>query len=276
MLSIPPISSYMCIDKIRKIYETFPFINKYTPICVPIQDSTGKYRMVYTRRPLVIGYKYIFRLKQLAEEKFSAVSLASTNIKNENTKSKMAKTHNARYASTPVRVYGEMESSTISAHVGADIFIEEFNLNSSSPEARRLNRELLDGDPFKFNIVLDENCVSQSADIVQAYLKTLGERLCFHKLKKYKIKPATKIIVERHPIMHKNIVFRVPEEIRGNQEQVQQFIQECEQKEKQKIEKGLIRIVSRIPGIKERNQELESYKQKLNDIGINPKYVLKS
>jgi hypothetical protein len=181
MVSMAPISSNMCVDKLRAIYKEFPFLEKYCHVAVPMADSNGKVRMIYTRRPVVIGYKYIFRLKQLAEEKFSAVSLASTNIRNENSKSRMSKTHNARYASTPVRVYGEMESSTISSHVGSEVFIEEFALNSSSPEARRLNKQLLVGDPFAFNVTLNEDCVAQSADIVQAFLKVLGQKINFSK-----------------------------------------------------------------------------------------------
>ena len=104
MVSIPPISSNMCIDKLKSIYEAFPFIKKYCPVCVPLKGSNGEYRMVYTRRPLVIGKKYIFRLKQLAEEKFSSVSLASTNIRNENTKSRMMKLHLFKRSATPIRV----------------------------------------------------------------------------------------------------------------------------------------------------------------------------
>ena len=93
--------------------------------------------MVRTRRDLTIGYKYIFRLKQLAEEKFSAVSLASTNIRNENSKSRMSKVHNVKFASTPVRIFGEMESSSIMAHLGVENYYQELMLNSASPSARR-------------------------------------------------------------------------------------------------------------------------------------------
>ena len=284
MVSMPPISSNMSIDKIRQIYAEFPFIKRYCPVSVPVKDSTGNYRMIYARRPIVIGYKYIFRLKQLAEEKFSAVSMASTNIRNENSKSKLAKTHNARYPSTPVRVYGEMESSTISSHVGPEIFIQEFNLNSSSPEARRLNETLLTGDPFAFNVELKEDCISQSADIVQAFLKVLGERLCFSKVKKYKFNPAMRIVATRQPTRRKNIVFRVPDEIHKTHDPsaipeeerraAEEYLKQQHTIELEKESKPLKQIVTVDVGIKEENERFEEYCKKLRSIGVDPKYVL--
>lgn len=285
MLSMPPISSDMQIDKIRALYQEFPYIKKYCPISVPIKDSTGKFRMVYTRRPIVIGYKYIFRLKQLAEEKFSAVSLASTNIRNENSKSKLAKTHNARYPSTPVRVYGEMESSTMSSHIGPEIFIEEFSLNSSSPEARRLNKKLLIDDPFAFNVTLNEDCISQSADIVQAYLKVLGEKLCFSKLKKFKYHPNLIIPIIQHQVRKKKVVFEIPDEIRKTKDlnveipeeerkAVEEYVKEQHKIELEREKKPLKQVVDIHVGIEENRKKVEEYCNKLRAIGVDPKYVL--
>ena len=280
MLSMPPISSNMQIDKIAELYKEFPFIKKYCPISVPIQDSTGKYRMVYTRRPIVIGYKYIFRLKQVTEEKFSAVSMASVNIRNENSKSRLHKIHNAKYSSTPVRIYGEMESSTISSHIGAEIFIEEFALNSSSPEARRSNIKLLTDDPFNVNITLDENCVSQSADIVQAFLKVLGEKLCFSKVRKFVKLPVTRVVVEKYPIRLKYPVVKIPQEIRDkcksfNDEEVEQYVKQQHTIDRENRKKPLKQVVSVDIGVKENNQRFKEYVDKLKSIGIDPKYALK-
>ena len=275
MVSIPPISSNMCIDKIKEIYDSFPFLKKHCPVYVPQRGSDGSMRMVPTRRPLVIGRKYIFRLKQLAEEKFSGISLASINIRNENSKSRLAKTHNARFPSTPVRVFGEMESSTLSSHVGINTFIEEFLLNSSSPEARRLNKELLVGDPFAFNIELDENCVSQSADKLQALLKVLGERLCFHKVRKFTYKPVTRVVAEKVGKKYYEPVVRIPESIRNKydhtdgkisdeeRKEVQQYVDQLCTIDKERAKKKLITVATQRVGLKEQYEELEAYKEKL-------------
>ena len=287
MVSIPPISSNMCIDKIKEIYDALPFLRKHCPVYVPQKGSDGTMRMVPTRRPLVIGRKYIFRLKQLAEEKFSGISLASINIRNENSKSRLAKTHNARFPSTPVRVFGEMESSTLSSHVGINTFIEEFLLNSSSPEARRLNKELLVGDPFAFNIELDENCISQSADKLQAFLKVLGERLCFHKVKKFKYRPATRVVVEKVGKKYYEPAVRVPDSIRNKYDHTNGVVSEEEKKEVQQYvnqlctideerkNKKLKTVATIRVGLKEQYEDLEAYKAKLRSINVDPKYVCK-
>ena len=213
MLSMEPISSNMSIDKVRELYHAFPFLNHYCQICVPQKDSNGNYRMVHSRRPVVIGYKYIFRLKQLAEEKFSAVSLAAVNIRNENSKSRMSKTHNARFPSTPVRVFGEMESSTLTSHLGIDYYLPEFLITNASPQARRKHKALLTGDPFKFNIEVDENATSQSADIAQAYLKTLGAKFRFIKLKKFRYSPVKRIVMTMSPRPKKHVINFIPKDL---------------------------------------------------------------
>jgi hypothetical protein len=55
---------------------------------VTMKNSKGQIRKVEARRKVSVGTEYIYRLKQFAEEKFSATSLSSTNIKGLNTKSK--------------------------------------------------------------------------------------------------------------------------------------------------------------------------------------------
>lgn len=285
MVSIPPISSNMNIDKLAEIYREFPFISKYCPVCVPQKGSNGKVRMIYTRRPLVIGKKYIFRLKQLVEDKFSAVSLASTNIRNENAKSRLSKTHNARFPTTPIRSYGEMESSTLASHLTPEIFINEFLLNSSSPEARRLNQQLLTGDPFAFDIKLDENCVAQSSDILMAYLKVLGLKLTFSKVKKYKISPILKVVVEQAGKKYYKVADILPEDQRHKTDDdiitdeeranILKFAKQMDEYNKNVRKKKYIEVVRKIPGFNRPNEELDKYKEKLKSINVDPKYVLK-
>lgn len=101
-LSILPISECMTIDKLRDIYKEFPFV-KQNEIEVAIVNSAGNIRYVKARRPIVIGKQYIYRLKQFAEEKFSATSLSATNIRNENTKSRVKKDFRELYSNTPIR-----------------------------------------------------------------------------------------------------------------------------------------------------------------------------
>lgn len=101
-LVIEPMSENMTIDKVNQLYETFPWINP-EPMLMPVTNSRGQVRYVPSRRPMVYGYQYIYRLKQYAEEKFSVTSLSATNIRNENSKSKSSNNYKALYSRTPIR-----------------------------------------------------------------------------------------------------------------------------------------------------------------------------
>ena len=70
---------------------------------VPVFDSMGNPKYVPSRRPVVCGYVYYYRLKQYGKEKFSVTSLSATNIKNENSRNKSSKVYKARYSRTPIR-----------------------------------------------------------------------------------------------------------------------------------------------------------------------------
>lgn len=268
LVSLKPISAGISIDKLKAIYDHFPFINKHCKVCSPMKDSNGNYRMVMTRRDLVIGFKYISRLKQLAEEKFSVVSLASTNIRNENSKSRMSKVHNAKFASTPVKIFGEMESSTIMAHAGVENYYPEYMLSSSSPSARRSHGKLLTGDPFEFNVKLDENAISQSADVNAAYFKTLGIRLRFIKLLKHKVRPFIKAVVEIAPTIKKKVVYVIPEELRNDYKKAQKYLDKLKEEDNIKSSKKRKDVVHIIPGVYEDRIKDKAYKDKLKKLGL--------
>jgi len=204
-----PITESMTLDKLRALYAEFPWI-ELSEVMVPLKDSNGKWRYIKARRRLVTGKQYIYRLKQFAEEKFSAVSLASTNIRSENTKSKMNKLYKAVHASTPVRI-GDMEAENL-MHMEVECVIQALMLLSTSPLARRQHEELLTGNPFDINIKLDKDSKSRSVEIVNAYLKTAGLRLVFDKIPKNKGNTALRIIATRIPgaIALTDVVERVP------------------------------------------------------------------
>ena len=177
-LSIKPISESMNIDKLRRIYNEFEWAIPCT-ILVPIMGSNGHYRYINARRKLICGKKYIYRLKQYAEEKFSATSLSATNIRNENTKSKVNKSYKSLYSRTPIK-FGEMETGDLS-HLGMEIVITNLMIHSVSPKARRLTEQMLTGDPFITDIKLDDESSNRSAEILNTYLKSMGLKFVFNK-----------------------------------------------------------------------------------------------
>jgi DNA-directed RNA polymerase beta subunit len=180
-VSAKPISESVSIDTLAEMYKVFPWV-KQVEITVPIKDSNGNYRYIKARRPIIVGKQYTFRLKQYAEEKFSATSLSATNIRNENTKSKAARDYRELYSNTPIR-FGNMETNDM-IHLGAAYVVTNLLIHSLSPHARRLTEQMFICDPFNIDIKLDDTSSNRSAEIVNVYLKTIGRRLLFRKIKK--------------------------------------------------------------------------------------------
>lgn len=198
-LSITPATESMDIDKLNNIYKEFPFV-KQTEIFVPIVGSTGKVRYVPARRKIVVGKQYMFRLKQFAEEKFSATNLSATNIRNENTKTKANREYKELHSNTPIR-FGNMENNDLN-HMGSEFVISNLLIHSLSPHGRRLTEQMYTGEPFSVYIRLDSDSTNRLAEIDNIYIKTIGKVIKFIKKRK-NIKPAITqcpIIIETAPV----------------------------------------------------------------------------
>jgi len=175
-LAIEPMSEAMTLDKVEQLYQEFPWA-KAEHMLMPITDSAGEIKYIPSRRPLIYGYQYIYRLKQYAEEKFSVTSLSATNIRNENSKSKSSNNYRALYSRTPIR-FGDMETGNL-IHLGAELVVQMLMLYSTSPHARRLAQEMLTGDAFNIDVKLDEESKNRNVEILNVYLKTMGLKLVF-------------------------------------------------------------------------------------------------
>lgn len=181
MLSMMPITNNASIKTIEALMDRFPYV-KQSKIYVYFKGSDGSPRYVESQRPVIVGYEYIYRLKQYAEEKFSTTSLSSTNLRGENSRSKAASQFKEAYTKTPVR-FGEMETM-ISAHLGMDAAVFMLMLNSTSPAARRRAEELLTNPTIDVDVKLGEHDSSRIAETFNAYFKTLGLKLVFSKVSK--------------------------------------------------------------------------------------------
>jgi len=188
LTTVETMKNVLTIDDLAKIYETFPFLQQ-SIIYVCMTDSNGNMRRVPARRRVVMGKEYILRLKQYAEEKFSATSLSSTNIRNENAKSKANREYRTLYSHTPIRA-GDMEINSFN-HIGPEKLIEVLLIHSVSPHARLLVEQFSTGDPYMMDIRLDHESTNRSAEIVQTYFKAIGLRLVFKKIAKKKVNPFT-------------------------------------------------------------------------------------
>lgn len=198
VLSMEPISDSIDIDILFDIYKEFRWVKQYQMI-TPIKDSNGNIRYVYSRRPMVIGNKYIYRLKQYGKDKFSATSSSATNIRNNNTRTKATKQYKNPYNKTPIRV-GEMETFNLN-HIGNEIAVIMMMIHSSSPLARRSVQTLYNGDPFDVNIKIGGKARNRNAEIINTRLKTCGYRLVYEKVKKRQESVITRI--------HKDVIKRM-------------------------------------------------------------------
>lgn len=193
-----PLTEMINIDTLTKLKEEFPFINIQRPVMIKMEDSSGNIRRIPSNnRNVTIGKKYIYRLKQIADDKFSTVSLAATNIRGENTKSKASKLHKSLFSSTPVR-FGEMEFTDLLHMLDALLVDCQLMRLSSSPIGRAQHEDLLTGDPFCADIKLNSEAKSRPVEIVNAYLKTIGLRLEIKK-KKRNVDAVMRTIYKRLP-----------------------------------------------------------------------------
>lgn len=195
-LSLEPISESVDIDKLDLLYKTFPWIEPYD-VLMSIRDSNNNLRQIKARRTLVVGKKYIYRLKQNSKNKFSATSLSATNIKNEPAKSKSSKLYKAPYSKTPVR-FGEMETGNMLHFINVYPVVSNLMLHSTSPIGRREAIHLLTGNPFDVNIELTDEAKNRNVEILNAYLKTIGLEIIFTKT----------LIVRESPISFNVLSFR--------------------------------------------------------------------
>lgn len=183
-ISSKPITESFDIDRLNELYKAFPFIGQ-SDIYVPLMDSNGRYRLVKARRKSVMGVRYTLRLKQFAEEKFSAVSMSSTNLRNENVKSKAATNYRTAHSSTCNRL-GYQEAGCLS-HMGTEYTVANLMIHSTSPHARRLTEQMETGDPHNVDIQMTEESRNRNAEFAETYLKAIGLRMNFIRRIKQKV-----------------------------------------------------------------------------------------
>lgn len=203
-IAVEPISESVTIDTLNDIDNYFGSVFEPYQVMVAIKDSNGNIRYTNTRRTLICGKKYIYRMKQYAEEKFSVTSLSPTNLKNENTKSRSSKNYKALYPRTPIN-FGNMEMADL-LHLNVDNVITMLMLYSASPMGRRISEELLTGDPFNVDVRLDNESKNRNVEILNAYLKTQGLRLVFERIRKIMVNP-----MKIYPMRIKPIKLIIPE-----------------------------------------------------------------
>lgn len=181
-ISVDPFDSAN-IDLIKSIKDFLPEIEDQY-VYYDTQDSNGNLRTIKSRRPITVGHKYMYIMKQIGSIDHSAVSASATGIKNDNVKSGNKKVYKSPIKETPIR-FGEMEVMNL-IHFSKEVY-KMINLYSSSPQARRSLKDILSTDNiFDINLQLDETHRNRNVEILNAYLSAMGLQLEIKKVPRVK------------------------------------------------------------------------------------------
>jgi hypothetical protein len=171
---IKPPHSNMRYECIKRLYERFDWIKPYN-VYIDLFGIPHKKVM----RPMVVGSKYMYLLKQTSNKNFSARSTGRIDKKGIPAKSSDKKNNLIVSSNTPIKI-GETHNmlSAVSGRI-----IAEFNLlMRNSPMARKAFTKIIGacGNPLNIkNIPIYETYTNVNADILNAYFKTIGIRLTY-------------------------------------------------------------------------------------------------
>lgn len=166
----PPMEN-ISIEQIGRIYDEFNI--------KPMRAYVEKFgRLVPILRPVVMGQKYIVKLKHHPKSKMSARSTGFINSKDLPTKSASSKQNQAVYSNTALK-FGEMEITNLLMNMNPRALDHLNMLYSSSVVGRRAISQIYEGDITPDNIELGPNATNRNAEIFRVYLKSFGVGLKF-------------------------------------------------------------------------------------------------
>ena len=93
--------------------------------------------------------------------------------------------------------------------VQGEVVIANMMIHSLSPQGRRLVEQMYTEDPFTIDVRLDSDSRNRSAEIANTFLKAIGRRLKFKKVRKNIVSP---ISFNRDPVKYP--ISFIPEELR--------------------------------------------------------------
>lgn len=167
---------HKCIryDTVKAVYHAFPWIQ-------PVQLYIDKFGIPRKKvmRKCIVGYKYIYALKQTSNKNFSARSMGRVNKKGLPEKSSDKKDNRSEISHNPLKL-GEVHN-LMSSVSGRDM--AEHNIfTRSSPVGRKSMIRILKaaGNPAEIHkLKIKDSYRNVNADIFNAYLKSWGIRVNF-------------------------------------------------------------------------------------------------
>lgn len=160
------------IDKIDKINKQFGigrdqlYINKWGRK-IPIMNT------------MVVGYKYMLKLKHTSEKNFSARATGYLSQKGIPEKSNKVKTNEMLYSTTPVAI-GRDENNNLGIGVKPFILAKMHLFYRTSPFARKKIGKLYTNDPLNFKkFKIKKGFTNRNVEILNAKFKSLGIKIDF-------------------------------------------------------------------------------------------------
>lgn len=171
---IKPPHSHIRYDTVKEVYHAFPFIQ-------PVQLYIDKFGI--PRKPImrkaIIGYKYMYALKQTSNKNFSARSMGRVNKKGLPEKSTDKRDNRSEISHNPLKI-GEVHN-LMSAISGRTLAEHNIFTRSSLVGRKSLKRILTaTGNPMQIHkLKIKDSYRNVNADILNAYMKAWGIRLNF-------------------------------------------------------------------------------------------------
>lgn len=161
-------------DTVKAVYHEFPWIQ-------PVQLYIDKFGIA--RKPImrkcIVGYKYLYALKQTTNKNFSARSMGRVNKKGLPEKSTDKRDSRSAISHNPLKL-GEVHN--LMSSVSGRTMAEHNLFTRSSPIARKSLVRILKatGDPTQIHrLKIKDSYQNVNAQILNAYMKTWGIRLNF-------------------------------------------------------------------------------------------------
>lgn len=160
------------IEKIEAIRKEFNIDREQVYV-----DKWG--RTIPIMNKLIIGEKYMLKLKQTSEKNFSARSTGFLSQKGVPEKSNKVKTNEILHSNTPIAI-GRDENNNLGIGVHQFILAKQHLFYRNSPMARRETGKLYMTNPLtKKRFKIKRNFLNRNVEILNAELKSLGLEIKF-------------------------------------------------------------------------------------------------
>ena len=172
-INYPPMwDSKPAIEKLEEIHKEFGiereqlFIRKWGRV-IPLMHK------------LIVGEKYMLKLKQTSEKNFSARSTGYLSQKNVPEKSNKVKSNENLYSTTPITI-GRDENNNLGIGVDPFILAKTHLFYRTSPIARREIKKTFTKDALKFKkFKIKRGFTNRNVEILNAKMKSLGLEIRF-------------------------------------------------------------------------------------------------